>query len=285
MSLDRSSSQIEQSASSVRPKITRPVLTKYNSTSGLTGFEYFYDEEHICNYVVDNNIVIYKEIDNMLIKLEHKDKMKILTCHNMLTCSLIKANNAILLKLFNFFTKKLKYKSQGHSLEFKSKPTNLYGLGFRLVNVTYHHISQDYKISIVYESLPDNIRRDNTDTLFENVFVYDKNLYRAIKTVLLKLNQLIFCTNCGKVNELDNFDMVDKKCLACGIEDFLFEDATEVENCSICQSEVKKFYLLYCGHKFHRSCLSNISDPKVCPNCRAPLNRDDTPDLQGLEFI
>ncbi len=51
------------------------------------------------------------------------------------------------------------------------------------------------------------------------------------------------------------------------------------DQCSICLEEVSRCNYVFppCMHRFHRTCLERVLEPRRCPNCRAPYSQTYDP--------
>lgn len=274
-----SSDEIEEKSSVIISLRVPPVLIHYDEQSCLLGYDYFYEESHNSRYVVDKGVVIAKEEilspnTSTFSNLSYEDKIRIISQYKL--SILIDENQfqSIIFNLFSHIKTNIKYRIRGYNIEFKMLPQNMHGIKIKSINTIFYDATKDFKVTIIYRSLADNIKNNN-EVSFDSVFSFDKNLHKCLLSSLEKINLLIFCTHCGTTDISDKFNFKDNKCFSCGIQDYLFESLEVDEYCTICVSTTKNFYTLNCGHKFHRACLSKLSDPKKCPNCRKLISGEN----------
>ena len=205
---------------------------------------------------------------------------------------------------FNFFKNKLTINNEFHmDIDIK----NIHGLIYKKLNIQKFNtftrcgiVKKNeflYKVTCVIQTNIDGLFDSN---VFQPIFYMNSNLKKCLTEIFKQLNNYIYCKSCGKIKHVDLYHFVkdeeeqrarkddetksekDKKndeeevskCIMCKTSDWL-HSANKPESCTICLKDVKNYYTLRCGHKFHRECVSDIQGcPKRCPNCRKIIDEE-----------
>jgi hypothetical protein len=147
---------------------------------------------------------------------------------------------------------------------------NVHGLEFYGYKISYDIVSKKYTLDFKINKYVDGIK----SKLNKDQFVFrstDLILKKAFTEIMEKINMYVFCIHCVYIVKEENYFLELSKCESCLLTDLLSLKKAKGEYCSICQDDTKNYYILPCGHKFHRACLSKCTI-KICPLCRKDMN-------------
>lgn len=94
-------------------------------------------------------------------------------------------------------------------------------------------------------------------------------LEEVLTTFLYKINEKVYCRDCGHLRVDSDYVEEEEQCLCCLMESVLTVE-NEAEFCSICQSDTSRYVTLRCTHKFHRKCISKLVKNN-CPLCNRAI--------------
>lgn len=157
------------------------------------------------------------------------------------------------------------------------KIQNVHGLEFYGYEIIYNPSINDYVIEFFIGKSIDGITPSHGESELFILQTAGPSLKKAFSTILDYINKYIFCKQCGTIRQFDSYSEEHNKCDSCLINDILMLNRKTSEYCTICMESTKNYYTLRCGHKFHRSCLSDLK-VKACPNCRKWINEEDGED-------
>jgi hypothetical protein len=154
------------------------------------------------------------------------------------------------------------------------KIKNIHGLQFYGYEIVYTPKTGEYTIQFYICKSIDGIKPLNNESELFSLYSGGDSLQTSFSTMLDYVNSYIFCKHCGVIRRFDSYSEEKDMCENCIITEILMLDREKCEYCTICLESTKNYYTLRCGHKFHRSCLSDL-EVKACPNCRKCINSDE----------
>jgi len=242
---------------------TKDVIGKQNPDGTIDGITEF--DVGICTQM---KIVVSEAATIIYDKKEEDDRIKVVKAE--------KEYKDMLIELFvSKWSKKFEGKTEMTSYGLSNcKIRNIHGLEFYGYEIIYTPNLNDYIIEFYTGKTIDGITPPDDES---EIFILQSggsDIKKAFSTVLDYINKYIFCKHCGVIRQFDSYSEKHDRCGNCLITEILMLGKKHGEVCTICMESTKNYYTLRCGHKFHRSCLSDL-EVKVCPNCRKYINEED----------
>jgi hypothetical protein len=154
---------------------------------------------------------------------------------------------------------------------YNSNIKNIHGLEFLGYEISYYKMTKQYYIEFNTHKFVDGIIKNDLESSVFTIQYNGTTIKEAFIKAMDNLNRFVFCRHCGIIRKDNIYDLNEQKCECCIINDILACESKTSEYCAICMENTKNYYTLRCGHKFHRSCVSNLNH-KICPLCRTHIN-------------